>query len=154
MNDNVVYKYYENGNLRSKTSIDINSKRINGEHWQFYDNGGIELYCMRKNGLLHGNYKDYYPNGKERVICNYIENKLHGKFYLFNEEGEKIKVLNFNQGELEGLYENYDTIGLKRLRKYQSNEKILDLNFSKLSEIDRQDLFSSLCNKKGKFDLS
>ena len=74
--------YFENGQLRRKTSFEAG--KYNGQYEEFYDNGQLKIKTSFKMGKYHGPLIMYYKNGQIEATGNHLEGQFDGvqkKYY-------------------------------------------------------------------------
>lgn len=94
-----VFKYYENGEIKSKEIF--KNGILNGESKLYYEDGKIKSIISYVNGKKFGPEKRYNKNGKIKMVVHWKLNKLHG---------EKIKYNNLGDIILKQIYQNGDLI--------------------------------------------
>ena len=54
---------------------------------KYYDNGNIKSKISMRNAEKHGESKYYFESGELKAIRSYSDGDRHGKFITFNKEG-------------------------------------------------------------------
>ncbi len=136
-----VFKhYYENGNIKSKTTYETSKVRsevyYNGGQimakgvfidkkkdstWLYYDNSGwLSLMEDYQKGLKTGPSISYYPDGKVAVEKLYHNDLESGPFIMYYANGNKEMEGVYMSGNYNGLFSNYYDSG----KKMQSGDYI------------------------------
>lgn len=140
-------QYDRNKNIQIKA--EMKNDKYNGQYTQF-KNSYRYITCNMVDGEYDGEYIDYHDNMKIRTILHYINGKLDGEQLVYNQEGELEKTYVYKNGNKQGYCLFYDKVGLKRMRKYDNDRKIIEIELDKYSEEDRRALFKSTSLKKRK----
>lgn len=73
----VVYTYYENGNIKSSSVIYGGNKE--GEFKEYYLNGKLKTKGIYKSNFIDGVYITYYEDGRISSCCNYLNGVIQGE---------------------------------------------------------------------------
>jgi len=104
---NKIVEYYQNGNKKIEYHLDENGT---GEVYKYYENGIIKSKSIKKNNKLNGEFTYFYPNGKLKFKRNYVhgvENGQYVKYFLNNSIKFKFDVQN---GKIDGQWVHYDSL--------------------------------------------
>jgi len=61
----------------------INDSIKDGPYRRYYGNGGVEVSCTFRLGMLHGIERTYREDGSMAKMETYIDGKAHGEFLQF-----------------------------------------------------------------------
>ncbi|GAB5417372.1 MAG: hypothetical protein Crog4KO_29540 [Crocinitomicaceae bacterium] len=135
--------HYEVRQFYTISEVDDSLGRMNGEVFNFYDNGTLQSYGKMKDGLPEGEWRYYDPAGKLNKYGTYIQGKRDGRWlsgdlsktkYLgdiclnpnmpdveetmrFRENFLDIQIINYRLGRQKGS-EYYD-INMNRFIEYE-----------------------------------
>ncbi len=85
-----TFKYwYENGQCQLVCSY-VNNK-LDGEYFEYYDNGRPENKKNYKNGLLDGTEKSWSSQGLLAKVVEYKDGVKHGRFLTYYDNGQLIR---------------------------------------------------------------
>lgn len=121
-------EYLENGNIWKHERFELGelkeTKMINGEFINYFENEIPATYYEYKNGKKNGSFREYYNEGrwvlegivgddgqvvdKKRVLegdqlkiaGKYFDDQLHGSIQHFSAEGKLLKVETYQKGKL------------------------------------------------------
>jgi len=114
MNNDVSYGkwefYNENGLLTSYGEYNDIGERIGNWTW-LHKNNNIKETAVYENGVLNGENFQFYENGKPYIIASYLKGKLNGEYKYCNDKGALIQKKYFKDGELDGLYKSFFAVG-------------------------------------------
>lgn len=106
----LITEYYENGNLKSKRTL--NNGELNGWLELYFSNGNLKWKGRYKDGKKQGKIQTYHEhNGNIQSEQDYKDNLVDGwvKYYHYN--GKLQSMGRFVRGRHEGLHEMYDPDG-------------------------------------------
>lgn len=141
--DGEYLEYGFEGNILINSSF--KNGKLNGEYYKFNDYK-IKIIANMKDDEFHGRYIDKYDTGNNRMVCHYKNGILDGEMTVYDRDGVCIKKYNYMGGKMDGYSEDRDRVGIKRIRKYDEGNKILDLNYSDIPINDRE--YIGYCFKK------
>ncbi len=81
---------------------------IQGESFEYYDNGKLWVHAFFMDGERHGEYKSYYDNGNPLVHTVCKNGYRHGRYTRFEKNGDIELHTFFYFGE--NLHINPDTL--------------------------------------------
>jgi TonB family protein len=85
-----TFKYwYENGQCQLVCSY-VNNK-LDGEYFEYYDNGRPKNKKNYKNGLLDGTEKSWSSQGLLAKVVEYKDGVKHGRFLTYYDNGQLIR---------------------------------------------------------------
>ena len=87
--NNIIYKYYDNGQIREKIDFDNNIV------YKYYKSGKLEYKASIKDSILHGSSVAYYENGTVKDSGYYNNDNQYGTWYYFNEFGILDKICTY-----------------------------------------------------------
>jgi antitoxin component YwqK of YwqJK toxin-antitoxin module len=93
---------------QSKSSVQI---IVDGVEELFYENGNIRAKTTWKGGLKNGPSTEYYENGQVHMKGAYKEDETHGSYERFHENGQLRSKGQLSEGEQVGYWEWYDEEG-------------------------------------------
>ena len=134
-----VIEYYENGNIKSKTTYTKGTAQ--GLQEDFFANGNIRSSKKVIDGKIQGAFKLYYDNKVYRIIGHYAKGKKNGKWKYYSprlkvekEEIYEFGNLIYTSDEILSYWddstkvvrtrENYSKSGKSSLIAYHPNGKV------------------------------
>lgn len=125
--------------------------RMNGEVYNFYDNGTLQSYGKMKNGLPDGEWRYYDPAGKLNKYGEYVQGKRNGRWLMGDLSKTKYLgdiCLNPNMPDVEEelrFRENFLDIQVINYRLgSEKNREYYDINMNEFIEYDDDDLEEEL----------
>jgi len=122
----LVKDFYMSGSLQmtgTYKSISPDYKTGTFKYW--YENGQCQLVCSYLNNKLEGEYFEYYDNGKPKNKSNYKNGLLEETEESWSSEGFLAKVVEYRDGVKHGRFLTYYNNGqLIRKDIYRNNEFI------------------------------
>ena len=122
LKDEVVKKYYDNGQLKI-SGTKINGK-YDGEYEEYLKNGQLKVKTSYKDGKFNGKYEGYYLNGKLKEESNYIQGIYEGESKRYYDNGNLSELITYKNGKQEGLIERYYKNGQLMVKKTIINQNI------------------------------
>jgi antitoxin component YwqK of YwqJK toxin-antitoxin module len=101
----VEYKYYDNGNIKSKE--ELNGEEYDGVVNEYFENGNLKITSSYVNDYRVGVFKLYFENGNLQVIGEYSNDKKTGTWKEYYKNGEFKEIENFNNGDKSGEAKYY-----------------------------------------------
>ena len=105
-----TYRYYfPNGNLKKEEIWEnfsgLERKSVlNGEYFEYYQNGNRKVEAGFNGGRMNGTYREYHENGNLRTKSTLILGKLEGLLYQFDSLGNRTYIAKFVNGDLKNSY--------------------------------------------------
>lgn len=120
--------------------------RMNGEVFNFYDNGTLQSYGTMKNGLPDGAWRYYDPAGKLNKYGNYVQGKRNGRWLSGDLSKTKYLgdiCLNPNMPDIEEeirFRENFlDIEVINYVMGKARHHEYYDINMNRFIEVDEQE---------------
>jgi len=117
--------------------------RMNGEVFNFYDNGTLQSYGKMKNGLPDGEWRYYDPAGKLNKYGEYVQGKRNGRWLMGDLSKTKYLgdiCLNPNMPDIEEelrFRENFlDIQVINYLLGSEKNREYYDINMNEFIEYE------------------
>ncbi|MDB2657125.1 hypothetical protein N9Y60_03615, partial [Crocinitomicaceae bacterium] len=138
--------HYEVRQFYTISEVDDSLGRMNGEVFNYYDNGTLQSYGKMKDGLPHGDWRYYDPAGKLNKYGNYTQGKRNGRWL----QGDLSKTkylgdicLNPNMPDIEEelrYRENFLDIQIINYRLgRERNREYYDINMNQFIELEEED---------------
>jgi len=117
--------------------------RMNGEVFNYYDNGTLQSYGKMKNGLPEGEWRYYDPSGKLNKYGNYTQGKRNGRWLMGDLSKTKYLgdiCLNPNMPDIEeemryrGNFLDIQIINYRLGR--EKNREYYDINMNQFIEVE------------------
>lgn len=138
--------HYEIRQFYTISEADDSLGRMNGEVFNFYDNGTLQSYGTMKDGLPHGEWRYYDPAGKLNKYGNYTQGKRNGRWLLGDLSKTKYLgdiCLNPNMPDIEEelrYRENFLDIQIINYRLgRERNREYYDINMNQFIELEDEE---------------
>jgi len=119
--------------------------RMNGEVFNYYDNGTLQSYGKMKDGLPQGEWRYYDPAGKLNKYGNYTQGKRNGRWLMGDLSKTKYLgdiCLNPNMPDIEEelrYRENFLDIQIINYRLgSERNREYYDINMNEFIELEEE----------------
>ena len=91
--DNLVTKYYSNGNIKEQFREEGNLKH--GPYRSFYKSGELWIEGTYVYDTVSGRFTEYYKEGQVKLVRNYAKGLLNGARIYYSRKGEVLEYLEF-----------------------------------------------------------
>ena len=92
----------ENNKIVDATAEYIDGKK-NGNQYDYYPNGKLELIIPFLNNEKNGLQKDYFPNGKIKMETELKNGENNGYQYRYDEKGNLGMKLEYKEGKIQTM---------------------------------------------------
>jgi len=101
--------YYKSGNIRSVLEhVEFESKRKEGKHTYYWENGNIWSIRNYYGNIMVGKYVEYYENGQLKEESNWDKGKKSGIYKTYYENGQLKEESNWSNDKVLGIRKTYD----------------------------------------------
>lgn len=135
--------YYEVRQFYTIWEANDSIGRMNGEVFNYYDNGTLQSYGKMKDGLPDGEWRYYDPTGKLNKYGSYVQGKRNGRWLMGDLSKTKYLgdiCLNPNMPDIEEelrFRENFLDIQIINYRLGQErNREYYDINMNQFIELE------------------
>lgn len=135
--------HYEVRQFYTISEVEDSLGRMNGEVFNYYDNGTLQSYGKMKDGLPEGEWRYYDPAGKLNKYGNYTQGKRNGRWLLGDLSKTKYLgdiCLNPNMPDIEEelrYRENFLDIQIINYRLgSERNREYYDINMNEFIELE------------------
>ncbi|MCR9170998.1 MAG: hypothetical protein NXI10_00785 [bacterium] len=139
--------HYEVRQFYTISEVDDSLGRMNGEVFNYYDNGTLQSYGKMKNGLPEGEWRYYDPAGKLNKYGNYTMGKRNGRWLMGDLSKTKYLgdiCLNPNMPDIEEelrYRENFLDIQIINYRLGSArNREYYDINMNQFIELEEEEM--------------
>lgn len=139
--------HYEVRQFYTISETDDSLGRMNGQVFNYYDNGTLQSYGTMKNGLPEGEWRYYDPSGKLNKYGNYTLGKRNGRWLMGDLSKTKYLgdiCLNPNMPDIEeemryrGNFLDIQIINYRLGR--EKNREYYDINMNQFIEVDEESM--------------
>lgn len=103
--------YYDRPNTL-EIEMEMRKGKRNGEFKRYYENGGLDTYCVYHNDTIVGEEVMYLPNGTKTQIFTYKNGKRNGAHTAYHINGEVKIEGGFKDDMFDGQWIYYDERGV------------------------------------------
>jgi uncharacterized protein len=103
--DGLMEEFYPNGQI--KRLLNFSNGKLNGEFFEFSENGEMLLSGKYLDDLKEGFWNSNYPNGSKKSEYSYSNNLLQGTTKNYFPNGMVGEIIPFESGKLQGTYQSF-----------------------------------------------
>jgi hypothetical protein len=109
---NIIKKKYRRNNLGN----------LDGEQYQFWENGDLMMINHYENGIQNGFETFYYPSKIIGFTVNYVHGVREGCATSYDKYGRLKYICNYKNDQLNGVYKEFYLNGyIKKIYNYEND---------------------------------
>ena len=105
-----------------KRSFTVIKGQMDGEYFEYYEDGIIKTFAYFKNDNLSNSLLEYYPSGALKAKTEIENDEKNGTTIIYNEIGKITDKVNYKNNQKHGIHIKYLSRKKKQIFHYENNK--------------------------------